>query len=269
MVQEFIAYIDEAGDEGFGKLRNEGVSGQSRWLALGASIVSVENDRFVPSWRDEIMGLFPAKRTRDLHFRTLSHDQRVAACGLLATKQLGVCVVLSNKETLLDSPKMSIFKQKGHLYHYLVRFLLERLTTACKVRAARDNDVAKLRVVFSRRAGTDYQAMREYLVLMRDGKERLPPVRSVLWDVLTPDDIGVENHSVRAGLQLADVVTSATCCALEPNRYGNCEPRYASTLESRYIRSRGSVHDCGITLIPKLKENPLSEEQKRFLVSIR
>jgi len=38
-MKEYVAYIDEAGDEGFGKLAAGPVGGQSRWLVLGACIV--------------------------------------------------------------------------------------------------------------------------------------------------------------------------------------------------------------------------------------
>jgi hypothetical protein len=59
---------------------------------------------------------------------------------------------------------------------------------------------------------------------MRDKKEVVRPVRSILWDVLDIDDIAVENHRKWAGLQIADCVTSAFFAAVEPNAYGNCEP---------------------------------------------
>ena len=96
------------------------------------------NDRFTPSWRNEIVALFPKKKNqRDLHFRHLNHPQRVAACRILREKPLGVCVIASNKETILDSEELEVFKRKQHLYNYLVRFLLERLTTACRMKAGR------------------------------------------------------------------------------------------------------------------------------------
>jgi len=267
-MQQYIAYVDEAGDEGFGKLREEGTTGQSRWLSLGAAIVSKENDRFVPSWRDEIVNLFPRRQSRDLHFRHLNHDQRVAACALLSSKPFGICVISSNKETLLDSPVKEVFKRKGHLYNYLVRFLLERVTEAIARSAKRDNTKARLHVIFSRRAGTDYQSMKEYLQLMRDGKEAIPPVRSIVWDVLDPTSISVENHSIRAGLQIADVVTSATYGAIDPNQFGFTEPRYANLLRSRYLRKGGRALNCGITIIPPLDKSPLSDAQREFLLTI-
>lgn len=267
MPENYFAYIDEAGDEGFGKLRIPGISGQSRWLALGAVIVSEENDRFIAPWRDEIVGLFPQKRNRrDLHFRYLNHSQRVAACNVLAEKQLGICVIASNKETILDSEEKEIFKRKQHLYNYLVRFLLERLTAACATKALIQGDgKANLFVTFSRRAGTDYQNMRSYFELMRDGREVQTPRRKINWDVFDPAHIRVENHAVRAGLQIADVATSATYAALEPNEFGNVEPRYALRLKDRFLKERGRVLDCGLTLIPPFRRHSLSDEQTAFV----
>ena len=56
-------------------------------------------------------------------------------------------------------------------------------------------DSVTLKVVFSRRGGTDYHSMRDYLCLMRDGKEKVAPVRAIDWTVLDPDNIDVQNHS--------------------------------------------------------------------------
>lgn len=264
---KFVAYVDESGDEGFGKLRSPTSGGQSNWLALGAAVVSSENDSDLVSWRDSIMAAFPRKNARDLHFRKLNHNQRVAACNLLARRPVGICFVASNKVTLLDDPRLtSLFKRKQHLYNYLVRYLLERVTTACRVAARlKGSKDAELHVVFSRRGGTDYQTMREYLELMRDGREVIAPVRSIDWAVLDPANISVENHSKRAGLQIADVLTSATCAALEPDEFGNTEPRYALSLCRRYIKAKKLIQNAGLTIIPAPWKCPLTDDQRRFL----
>lgn len=257
-----VCYIDEAGDEGFGKLRLPGAGGQSKWLFIGALIVKASNDRLMPAWRDELsFRLFPDKPRRELHFRNLDHHHRVAACTYISGKPLGICVVGSNKQTIIGSGKEHIFKKKGYLYNYLVRYVLERVTTACK----RKYEEASLSIVFSRRGGTNYQSMREYLFLMRDGKEVVKPSRSIDWTVLHPDDIMVENHSKHAGLQIADIVTSATAAAFEPNRYGQMEPRYALELCSRYIMHAERVVGCGLTLVPPPSRGPLTEPQVQFL----
>ncbi|MCK3778986.1 DUF3800 domain-containing protein [Ensifer sesbaniae] len=261
----FVAYVDEAGDEGFGKLADGQSTGQSKWFSIGACIVASENDRMITSWRDEIMGAFKNKNARDLHFRELNHDQRVHACAMIAQKPIGGCVVSSNKITILDAEELNVFKRKQHLYNYLTRFLLERITAVCKRRAGFSGKKASLHVVFSRRKGTDYEQMRDYLKFMRDGKEKLRPVRSIDWSVLDPEDIAVENHKVRAGLQIADLFTSAVWKALEPNGYGRCEDRYARELASRLIKFKNATLNCGVTIIPPYSKCPLNSEQKAFL----
>lgn len=249
---KFYAYIDEAGDEGFGKLKIERCGGQSRWFVLGAILVSEENDRSLPRWRDDALQIFENKK-RDLHFNKLKHEQKVALSRLLSKKHFGISVVCSDKIeiTKLRPVLYNKYKEKGHLYNYLTRFLLERLTAACAKKAKLSNNRAKLEVTFSRRTGTDYSVMRDYLFLMRDGLEKIPAVRSVDWSVFNPEDVKVENHSKRAGLQLADVVTSATYAGLEPNLYGDVETRYATSFGRRYLKENGSVSNCGITIMPR------------------
>lgn len=252
-MDEYFAYLDEAGDEGFGKLRTAASTGQSRWLLIGGIIVDKENDANLPKWRDEIMRHTRKQNRRDLHFQNLNHDQRVMATRRLADKPFGASVICSYKETILDlqsaKPKLyEKFKQKGHLYNYLTRFFLERMADVC-VRRSKGRP-CKLHVTFSKRANTDYQEMRDYLFLMRNGEEVKTPKRSIDWSVLNPEDIRVENHSKRAGLQIADVVTSATYKALEPNQYGDVEPRYVVNLRNRFIRKNSSVRDEGVAFAP-------------------
>jgi hypothetical protein len=269
MTLRFVAYIDEAGDEGLGKLK-EGISqGQSKWLVIGGILVREEHDNELPSWRDEIMVQFPKKSRRDLHFRDLNHHQKVVAVEHLASKTFGVCCVCSNKITLCDDgPLFKRFTQKGYLYNYLTRYLLERITTAVREAADRLGQKCELRVVFSRRGGTDYQSMRDYLILMRDGLERVRPVRSIDWSVFSPDDIKVENHSRWAGLQLADVVTSATMAGVEPNIYGNYEPRYAHTLAKRFLTRSKKVLNTGLVLVPPIGKCPLDDAQRAFALGM-
>lgn len=268
MSNKYFAYVDEAGDEGFGKLREPGTTGQSRWLCLGAIVTTKANDALIPSWRDEILSLFPSKKSKkDIHFKNLNHNQRLAACQRIAEKPVGVCVVASNKETILDSEELETFKEKQHLYNYMIRFLMERLTAACAIKA--NGESASLHVTFSRRSGTDYQAMREYFELMRDGRELLKPVRSINWNVFDPSNIRVENHAVRAGLQIADVVTSATYQALEPDPYGNTEPRYSLAMKHRYLHQRRIIANHGLTLIPPPWKSPLNTNQKAYIAKMQ
>ncbi|WP_286952291.1 MULTISPECIES: DUF3800 domain-containing protein [Brevundimonas] len=266
MGKEYIVYIDEAGDEGFGKLKRDGqVGGQSHWLAIGGCIVSAENDQRLPALKRQILSRFPQRSKRDLHFRDLNHDQKVVACQEIGAFPLGAAVMLSNKTTIPGTKFAPIFKQKGYLYNYLVRWLLERVTYACQ--HAAKGDECRVRLVFSRRGGTDYHSMGEYLRLMRDGRELMRPVRSIVWDVLNVDDVIVEDHSKWAGLQIADCITSAFWTAVEPNIYGNHEPTYAEQLRKCILQKDGNALNRGLAPVPSLAASRPTAAQLRVLTS--
>lgn len=263
-MRHYYAYIDEAGDEGFGKLRNAATrGGQSTWLAIGAIIVSAENDRLLPAWRDELRVQFTEKKKKDLHWGNLNHEQRIVVCKGLAEKRVGIALTLSHKVTIPDSAREEQFKKPQYLYNYLVRWLLERLIAVCQERAT--PDPAKLHITFSRRGGTDYAYMRSYLQYLADNRDVVKSPRKTDWSVLDIDGIKVVNHAQRAGLQLADCVTSAFFNALEPNRYGNTEPSYALRLSPRLLRSNGVSNGVGLTVVPSLGFARCDQDQLAFL----
>jgi len=264
--KHYTVYIDEAGDEGFGKLASGPVGGQSRWLILGACIVSRENDLKMPAWRDKILARFTEKKTRELHFRNLDHSQKIVVCQEMAELPIGISLAMSHKVTIPGSKWEKTFKQKNYLYNYLIRWLLERVSETCH-RAANQHPCS-VRIVFSQRKSSDYQSMRDYLVLMRDGREQFRSPRSINWNVIDVDRIAVENHSKWAGLQLADCATSAFFNAVEPNRYGNYEPAYARLLGNKLLRSKaGNALDCGLCPVPSVHKSALDPAQTAFFLS--
>lgn len=263
---EFIAYIDEAGDEGFGKLRTQGANGgQSNWLLIGACVVEAADDLKLPSWKDAILKRLQ-KTTRDLHFIDLSHDQRIVVCQEMAKLPLGGAVAFSHKATIPGTKYERVFKQKGYLYNYLVRWLLERITADIM---GRPGGPHRLRLVFSRRGGTNYTKMTNYLRLLRDDRAIYPSPGKIQWDVLNPNDLEVLNHSKRSGLQFADCITSAFYAGVEPNFYGNHEPRYAQLLRGNVLRKRGNALDHGVIPVPHFNKCGASDEQRDFFLSFR
>jgi hypothetical protein len=69
MAYEYVVYIDEAGDDGFGKLKSSEPTGQSRWFVVGACCLQAKNDAQVVAWRDSIAESFPNRQRRDIHFK--------------------------------------------------------------------------------------------------------------------------------------------------------------------------------------------------------
>jgi hypothetical protein len=264
-MHNFTAYIDEAGDEGFGKLAAGSNGGQSRWLALGACLVTRENDLKLPTWRDRILSRFPNRRSRDLHFRHFKHEQKIVVCQELAVLPIGFCTALSHKVTIPGSRHETAFKKPGYLYNYLVRWLLERVSKACHTKSYPEK--CKIKIVFSRRGGTNYQSMMEYFKLMRDGNEKIRPTRNIVWECIDIEQIHVEDHSKWAGLQFSDCFTSAFFSAVEPNLYGNYEPSYANILSRRLIKENGCALNAGLVVVPSRSKSSLDERQSAFFDS--
>jgi hypothetical protein len=263
----FIAYIDEAGDEGFGKLKTQGAKGgQSKWLLIGAAIVNATDDAKLVGWKRDIISQKLGKAGPDLHFINLSHDQRVVVSQEIAKLPIEAAVTFSHKVTIPGTKIEGVFKQPGYLYNYLVRWLLERVTAEVK---SKPGGPHRLRLVFSRRGGTDYTKMTNYLRLLRDDRQLYPTPGKIQWDVLNPNDLEVLNHSKRSGLQFADCITSAFYAGVEPNFFGNHEPRYANTLRGNLIRKRGNALNHGVIPVPHFAKCDASPDQTAFFLSFR
>lgn len=199
----------------------------------------------------------------------MQHNQRIVACQEIGKERIGICVVFSNKATLLSHPKLDHFKPKGILYNYLVRYLLERISDTCREAAKRDNiDTYSIKIVFSRCGHIDYNVMRKYFELQRDGKEIIKTPYQVDWSKIDLDEMRVEGHAQWAGLQIADICTSAFYAAFEPNDYGNYETSYALLLKHRLMKKQKSALNHGLTLVPPLNKNPLDELRRQFVSQI-
>jgi hypothetical protein len=271
MSHRFVAYIDEAGDDGIGKFRSVGMPGQSHWLCLSALIVGSDNFGSIVSWRNEITQRMPQRQRKDIHFEDLNHDQRVFACNVISTKQAGIISILSNKTTIIGHQNENQFRAKNHLYKYILRYLIERVTDACRRKCIVEKcPPSPVKLVFSRRGGMDYNDFQDYLIYLKDLQFRNGSRHPIHWDYLDIDAIEAQDHSRLAGLQLADIAASSFHRAVEPNGFGHFETRYAQILRPRVYKSpMGIWLNSGVKPIPSLSEMQLSAEQLEFFKSWR
>jgi hypothetical protein len=260
MSHSFVAYIDESGDDGFGNYREiGGRGGSSRWLGIAACLIRHSRELEAVSWRDEILERMPERQTRELHFAKLNHSQRIVACQILASKPVRVVSVLANKE-LLQADR---FGEKNFLYFYVARYLVERLSWLCRDyrRDVPEGD-GRLAITFSRRGGMSYDGFRNYLrTLQSAGGETV----RIHWPVIDIEAVDAADHAKRAGLQLADTAASAFTAGVEPDRYGNCEPRYAEILKPVTYHHGGTYWGYGVKFMPPPDETSLSADQRKML----
>ncbi len=258
MAHTYLAYIDESGDDGLKRpFRTVGGNGgASHWLVISACILRATYSLEAVRWRDEITERMPEKKSRDLHFAKLSHGQKLVAVQTLASKPVRAISVIAAKNPIPEG----VYTDKNQLYFYMTRYLIERISWLCRDHRphAPEGD-GRISITFSRRGGMQYDAFRRYLGRLKETSE--DDVR-IHWPVIDIDAVKARDHSTSASLQLADVVASSFASAFEPDRYGNCEPRYSQILKPiTYNRNRNYL-SYGVKIVPTPNDCGLNPQQQ-------
>lgn len=247
MAHSFIAYIDESGDDGLiGRFRNPGNGGgPSHWFVIGATVWRLSRDLDMANCAKSIIHKLPSrKRSKPLHFTELDHAQRVMAISQMIDKPFRAIGVFAHKPVIPDG----IYVAKNQLYHYMTRYLIERLSWLCRdLRKQVPEGDGRLKIVFSRRGGMDYPDFQQYLRRLRDANDS--EIR-IHWPVIDIDSVEAHDNGQRYGLQLADIAVGGLRSALEPDLYGNVEPRFAEMLKRNTYGRDGKYLSYGAKLVP-------------------
>ncbi|MCP4028569.1 MAG: DUF3800 domain-containing protein [Sphingomonas sp.] len=263
MAHSFIAYIDEAGDDGLNpdKYRVPGRGGgSSHWLTIGATVWRQSRDLDAVRWAKEIRAQLPQqKRHKPLHFKDLDHPQRVMAIGGICERPMRALAVIANKPVIPDGT----YPAKHQLYHYMCRYLLERLSWLCRdMRPSVPEGDGRVKIIFSRRRAMNYDDFQSYIQRLKDAAD--PEIR-IHWPVIDIAAIEAEDHGNRFGLQLADLAMSGLTAALEPDFYGNVEPRFARMLKPRIYHRGTNYLSYGAKMVPAADTIPFTDQQREFL----
>lgn len=262
MSHTFIAYIDESGDDGLaGNYRIPGKGGgSSHWLGIGAVVWRVSRDLDAVKWAKDIIGQLPEqKQKKPLHFVNLTHAQRIMALSGISAKPMRIVAAVSHKPSMHDG----VFTGKNQLYHYLSRYLIERISWLCRdMRPKAPEGNGQVKIVFSRRGGMSDSDFRSYLNHLRATDD---PEIIIHWPVIDIEGIESFDQASRFGLQLADLAISGLCNALEPDFYGNCEPRFSRMLKQNVYERGGNFLSYGAKLVPNPGSIPQSPALTEFL----
>lgn len=260
MTHSFIVYIDESGDDGLMNFRVPRKGGASHWLALGAVVWRASRDLEAVQWAKGIQSQLPQQRkSKALHFSELTHSQRIMAVNELHNKPFKLTCVIANKPIIPSGT----YDQKNQLYHYMCRYLLERISWLCRdLRPQVPEGDGKAKIIFSRRGGMSYENFRGYIELL---KSRADSDIRIHWPVIDIHGIEALDHGSRMGLQLADIAVASIACGLEPDFYGNFEPRFAKQLKPRIYKRKNNYLSYGIKLVPSTDKLPaLQPGQQEF-----
>ncbi|MEQ8179346.1 MAG: DUF3800 domain-containing protein [Amphiplicatus sp.] len=261
---EYVAYIDESGDDGLSAVKPISNPGSSEWLILSAVVVRRANERLIPGWINELTSGFKNHQKSGVHFADLNPAKRRRACSLIAEKDARFFVVASNKKNMqgYDNPAAGKIPSSNWFYCWLTRVLLERVTYFAMSRALRDFGCPRfLKLEYSARGGLSYSQMTAYYEWMRLKRHQFLPWGNVYFDVLSPDLLKVYPHTERAGLQMADIVAGAFFKACDIYDTGGVDPQFAKLLRPRMAHVKQKIAGFGLKLLPKLSDAKLTHEQ--------
>lgn len=262
MAHSFIAYVDECGDDGLsGKYRAAGrQGGSSNWLTVSASIWRYSRELEAVQWCNEIRTQMSAQVSKKpLHCLDLNHPQRIMACQVLAAKPVRSICVLANKLVI----PANTYTRPYQFYFHMSRYLIERISWFCRDmrRNVQEGD-GRVKIVFSRRGGLSYDDFRNYLRRLKNKTE--DDIR-IHWNVIDIDAVQAIDHSRRAGLQIADLIVYCMTAGVEPDAYGNNEPRYAEILKPLIYRRGDKYLSYGVKFVPRPDQIALTAQQLKFI----
>jgi hypothetical protein len=189
----------------------------------------------------------------------MDHPQRLMAVYELCDKPIRSITVIANKMVIPEGT----YTDNSQFYHHLCRYLIERISWLCReYRPQVPEGDGRVKLVFSRRRRMNYQDFRDYISLL---KSMADPNIQIHWPVIDIEGIDAEDHGSRYGLQLADIVTSGLMAALEPDFYGNVEPRYARLLKPIVFNRNGNYMSYGTKMFPAAGDLELTEQQREFV----
>ena len=81
----YIAYVDEAGDDGLQRVRPADAGAASEWLVMSCLLIKAERENEVLPWLKELIGSFGQHQMTHLHFRQLRDDQKFIASRFISS----------------------------------------------------------------------------------------------------------------------------------------------------------------------------------------
>jgi hypothetical protein len=211
-------------------------------------------------WAKEIQRqLPPQRRNKTLHFADMDHPQRIMATSGICRRPMRLTAVIANKPII----PAGTYTQKNKLYHYMSRYLIERLSWLCRdTRKDVPEGDGRVKIIFARRGGMSTDDFKEYMHRLRASDD---PGIQIHWPVIDIEGIEAHDQPAKFGLQLADLAVSGLTWGLEPDFYGNCEPRYARLLKP-IVYHRGSNYlSYGAKIVPAVDRLELTDQLRDFL----
>jgi len=262
MARTFVAFIDEAGDEGFFIVPRPDKK-SSEWFLMSA--VVVPSDKAVMF--DNALSDFRAiaarnkektknRRRSGFHFRDARHLDRIAFLRALRGWPFAVITVATHKPSVKKDSSLS--QAKHALFEYTAKLLVERISWYCDEHLK----PGPVRLIFAERGQLDPDRLIAYFGRLK----RYGGNHSIRWNVVDPKALEVAPCAKLTGLQVADAAVSSVEQALELSWHSTTEHRYVKMWKGRYYRSGVVCGGYGLKAFPNWpKENPLIDHRLHWL----
>jgi hypothetical protein len=233
----FRVYIDEAGDRGHR-------AGSSVHFLVAAVVVRDEHDAVVRGQLTALRAALGRQPGHVLHFRKLSHSQKLKACQDIAGFDVDAISTVTMVKPRFAVPnaegEVPHIKQADPMYLWAVRLLLERVSWYVA-----EHGGGPCIVTFGHLTRFPAIKLHNYRLVL----EHLPT--QIRWPVFAGHPFRLDDPHNTQLLQVADSCASALFKAVEPDEYGNTEDRYLTALAPKlYRRGAANVTSYGLKVFP-------------------
>lgn len=245
MPSSFVAYIDEAGDDGFKFLPNN--AGSTRWLILTAVVCRRENAGFPVEALKAAKATLGVDSKKPFHFQPMKHEHRNVLLHNIAGKPFRTISVLSYKPHISSPERFQA--NKDMLYRYLSRLLIERLSWFCRDmhKATRTGD-GKVELIFSNRSSMSYKDLSDYInqLMIKDANGDQVKIH---WPAFDSKLVRSVPHENLAGLQVADAVATSYYYGVNLSRFGINDHSYMNQLRGHAYSHQGRFLGYGVKFL--------------------
>lgn len=245
MPSSFVAYIDEAGDDGFKFLPDN--AGSTRWLVLTAVICRRENAHFPVESLKAAMATLGIDPKKPFHFQPMRHEHRNVLLHNIVGKPFRTISVLSYKPHIPSPERFQA--NKDMLYRYLSRLLIERLSWFCRdMHKASGVGDGKVELIFSNRSSMSYKDLRDYIHLLMIKDANGGQVK-IHWPSFDAELVRSVPHEKMAGLQVADAVATSYYYGINLSRFGINDASYMNQLRAHAYRHKQRYLGYGVKFL--------------------
>ncbi|PCJ99468.1 MAG: hypothetical protein COA45_05380 [Zetaproteobacteria bacterium] len=261
----YTIYIDESGDDGIRKIRQaDDTRGATPWFTLGAFMIK---DSDYTQIADTITSCELEINKKSLHFKSLSHRQRIYVCTQFCALPIICFGTICNKETLTKKDYGARIQGKNDsklFYNKNAHYLLEKVG---KFLNQYNIPLESHKIIFEHKDGVEYGWMKKYIRQIslnpHEGDARF--LKNINIASITSKKKGEEPL-----LKISDTIASSLFQCCENKVLGVRETSYLEKLRHKFpADTNGRILDYGIKPINNINDLNLSETEYNFFLSLR